>query len=175
MRLFVAINLEENMKEAIMDIQASMMFLGVQGNFTKPDNMHLTLAFIGEYPDPDMVVESIGELKADPFEIRLEGLGSFGKLWWVGIQKNESLAQVVRVLRRRLAEGDIPFDRKKFKPHITIVRKPHGGEAYRPDKEAGRLPEASMVVDHISLMRSDRGKHGMIYTELVRIPLENRA
>ena len=172
MRLFISINLTEDMKDAIMDIQDSMMFIGVQGNFTKPGNMHLTLAFIGDYPDPNEVVDVIGELGMQPFELALEGMGSFHRLWWVGTEKSEPLMKLTKKLRHRLAEGGIPFDNKKFKPHITILRNPRGANDYRPEREVERLSRAHMKVDHISLMRSDRGKHGMAYTELARIPLE---
>ena len=72
-------------------------------------------------------------------------------------------------MRRALADAGIPFDRKKFSPHITLVRKPeiagsrNGGI---PESVLADLPKAEMIVDHISLMRSERGRHGMIYTEL---------
>ena len=66
-------------------------------------------------------------------------------------------------MRRALAENDIPFDRKRFSPHITLVRK-----ASRDAAGIGIAP-AGMDVEAISLMRSDRGKSGMIYTELGRV------
>jgi hypothetical protein len=69
-------------------------------------------------------------------------------------------AAVVRRIRRVLAENNIPFDKKRFSPHITLIRKASGdmpGLAQEP---------VSMTVDTISLMRSDRGRNGMIYTEL---------
>ena len=72
----------------------------------------------------------------------------------------------MRRLRRALAEADIPFDRKKFSPHITIIRRGKGSLADVPEGEIDQYFGASMTVDHISLMRSDRGKSGMIYTEL---------
>ena len=48
MRLFIAINLSEEIKYALMDIQDTMRSYGVRGRDTVPDNMHLTLAFIGD-------------------------------------------------------------------------------------------------------------------------------
>lgn len=187
MRLFIAINLEDNMKKAIIGIQESMMALGVHGNFSKPDNIHLTLAFIGEYPDPDAVVDAIGRLDAEPFELSLEGMGTFGRLFWVGTARSEQLMKLSKELRHRLAKEDIPFDRKKFKPHITILRNSFIGDGQRADargglsrdakdsilgREAENLSRERMTVDHISLMRSDRGKHGMVYSELAAIPLK---
>ena len=63
------------------------------------------------------------------------------------------------------------FDKKKFSPHITIIRRANGTlsrEAADEIAESAITEQGgvSMTVDHISLMRSDRGKYGMIYTEL---------
>lgn len=164
MRLFIAINLNNEMKDALLDLQGDIMNLGVGGNYTRPENLHLTLAFIGEFSDPDLVKEVVDRVWFEPFDVAFAGAGSFRNLWWVGIEKNDALANLVRRLRRGLADAGIPFDRKKFSPHITVIRRPD-----RPlDEVLGSLqiPKARMTVDHISLMRSDRGKNGMIYTEL---------
>lgn len=166
MRLFISINLDNNIKDALLSVQDAMRLKGVRGNFTRPENMHLTLAFVGEYSDPDYVKDVIDSIVMAPFDIGLNGMGAFGSLWWVGIEKNDRLETLARILRRRLAEADIPFDKKRFSPHITIVRKPESVLPLTPGDYADILRGKSMMVDHISLMRSDRGKSGMIYTEL---------
>lgn len=166
MRLFIAINFDERMKAALMEVQDRMKLQGVKGNFTKPENLHLTLAFIGEYSDPDSVKEIIEGIRIAPFDIALDGMGSFGNLWWVGLEKNDRLETLARVLRRRLAENDVPFDRKRFSPHVTLVRKPESVLPLAPGDYADIIKDVSMTVDHISLMRSDRGKNGMVYREI---------
>lgn len=155
MRLFIAIALSEEMRRALGDVQRQMKARGVVGNYTPNENMHLTLAFIGEYPDPDDV--PLPPVK--PFEIRLDGFGCFGELWWAGLEQCPPLQKYVQALRHALSEEGIPFDRKRFSPHITLLRRGVGVNAVR-------VPKAGMTVDHVSLMRSDRGKRGMIYTEL---------
>ena len=160
MRLFVSINLSDEMKDALITAQDELYDRGVRGNFTSEENMHLTLAFIGEYPDAEPVLDALSAVSFTPFEITLEGMGCFGDLWWAGIQDSPALAAVVRRVRRALAENGIPFDRKRFSPHITLIRKASG-------KMPGiRMQPVSMTVSAVSLMRSDRGKKGMIYTEL---------
>ena len=166
MRLFISINLNDEMKDALIDIQETMRVYGIHGNETVPDNMHLTLAFIGEYDDPDHVKRVVDSIEIRPFEIRLNGIGAFRDLWWAGIENSAPLMVVSRRLRRALAEADIPFDRKKFSPHITIIRRAGGRLSEVPEEEIAAHFGGVMTVDHISLMRSDRGRHGMIYTEL---------
>ena len=166
MRLFIAINLNDEMKDALLDIQDAMRTYGVRGKDTPPENMHLTLAFIGEYDDPEFVKEVVESIEIRPFEIRLKGIGAFGDLWWVGIDNSAPLMAISRRLRRALADAGIPFDKKKFSPHITIIRRANGRLSEEAADEITACGGASMTVDHISLMRSDRGKYGMIYTEL---------
>ena len=160
MRLFIAIELSDEMKDSLLAVQNDLYDMGVRGNYTPEENMHLTLAFIGEYPDAQPVLDALSALSFPPFDISLEGLGCFGDLWWAGISESAPLFSVVRRVRRVLAESDIPFDRKHFSPHITLIR-----------RASGKMPEirlqpAAMTVRTISLMRSDRGRSGMIYTEL---------
>ena len=76
------------------------------------------------------------------------------------------LQSLARKIRRALAKARIPFDRKRFTPHITIVRKAEGTATDVAAEELEKLKEISMNVDYISLMKSERGKHGMIYTEI---------
>ena len=166
MRLFIAVNLNEEMKDALMDIQDTMRTYGVRGRETVPENMHLTLAFIGDYDDPGYVKSVVDSIEIRPFGIALKGIGAFGDLWWVGLENSLPLQAVSRRLRRALAESGIPFDRKKFSPHITIIRRAEGRLGEEAATELAEEFHASMTVDHISLMRSDRGRQGMKYTEL---------
>lgn len=59
MRLFIAINLSDAMKDALINTQCEMYDRGVRGNYTKEENLHLTLAFIGEYPEPQVVMDAL--------------------------------------------------------------------------------------------------------------------
>ena len=161
MRLFIAIRLDDCIKDALIEVQSTLRANHVGGNYTKIENLHLTLAFIGEYGDPDRVLETMQTVPFEPIPIRLEGFGSFGDLYWCGLARQDRLTAYVKRLRRALAEAGIPFDRKRFSPHVTLLRKASF------DRMPGvTVPDASMTADAVSLMRSERGKSGMIYTEL---------
>ncbi len=164
MRLFIAIRLSEDMREAVGCVQASILRRGVRGNYTPKENLHLTLAFIGEYHDQDQVLEVLSAVPMTPFRLTLDGIGAFGDLWWIGLETSDDLKKYVRNLRHALAEADVPFDKKRFTPHITILRKATGDMSKLAAIEPQRV---GMTVKHISLMRSDRGKNGMIYTEIL--------
>ena len=156
------------MKAVLIEAQNQMYEGGVRGNYSPEENLHLTLAFIGEYPNLDDVMDVLDKVTFTPFEISLEGIGSFGDLWWAGIRDNPALQAVVRRIRRALSDAQIPFDRKPFRAHITLLRKAqmeHGMPAVE-------LPDEKMTVKTISLMRSDRGKNGMIYTEIGTLQAE---
>ena len=106
------------------------------------------------------MLDALSSVSFFPIPITLDELGAFGDLWWAGLREAPALTAVVRRVRRALADNDIPFDRKRFSPHITLLRRAKGempGMAIEP---------CSMEADTISLMRSERGKNGMIYTEL---------
>lgn len=164
MRLFLAISLEGSIQQALLTLQEQWTSLGVKGHFVPSENLHLTLAFIGEYGNPDAVMDAISSVSFRPFAIHLDGAGNFHDTYWAGIATNEALFSCVRRIRRALAEQNIPYDRKKFAPHITLVRKAEF--TGHMETLLKRLPSEKMEVHEISLMRSDRGKNGMIYTRI---------
>lgn len=163
MRLFIAIPPDDAVRRGLIRLQDALRRQGMGGNFTPPENLHLTLAFLGEYHDPDRVLEIMEDVSFRPFPLRLEGFGHFGALWWAGLAPNGELSSCVRSLRHALADGKIPFDRKKFTPHITLVRR---AVTERDRLPAVSVPPVEMTAGRIALLRSDRGKNGMIYTEL---------
>lgn len=164
MRLFIAIQFDENILDALTDFQDDLKSQGVTGNYTKRENLHITLAFIGDYGNPDEVLDAMEQVEFRPIEMSLDGVGSFGELFWAGLAANPQLVGYVKRLRRTLSEQGIPFDRKRFSPHITLIRK----YSCRGGREipVSDPPKGSMIAAKVSLMRSERGKNGMIYTEI---------
>ncbi|MBR3544616.1 MAG: RNA 2',3'-cyclic phosphodiesterase [Oscillospiraceae bacterium] len=168
MRLFVAIRLSEELKTALCQAQREMEARGIRGKFSPEENLHLTLAFIGDYPEAEPVLDALRTVRFRPFALSLDGIGCFGDLWWAGIRDSAALTAVARRVRRALAENGIPFDRKRFSPHITLIRKASKAAA------GVSVPPAEMTVGALSLMRSDRGRNGMLYTELGTVEAEQR-
>ena len=165
MRLFLAVQLNNEMKKAIISAQNKLKQNKVNGRYTDVQNLHLTLAFIGEYGNTDNVLEAMEQVHFESFQLKLGGhIGSFGDLLWAGLEQSDELEKLDRQLRHSLAEYHIPFDKKKFNPHITLLR-----NAVIPtytDISSINIDKVSMTVSEISLMRSEHGKHGMIYTEI---------
>lgn len=166
MRLFVAIQFADNILDSLMDFQNELKSKGMRGRYAPRENLHLTLAFIGEYADSDAVMDALLSVPFSPISLRLDGIGNFGNLYWVGIADNPRLAVYVKKLRHSLAYRNIPYDRKRFSPHITIIRKGIYQGSFPFPKVS--MPNGEMEARYVSLMRSDRGKNGMIYTEIGR-------
>ena len=163
MRLFIAVLPDDNIMRALLDTQKALRNRHFHGTFTEKQNLHLTVRFIGEYSDPDFVTEQMEQIPFTPFPLTLNGyLGNFGNLLWAGIAQNPALEQYNKRLTHQLAGCGIPFDKKRFHPHITLLRNASGKLPFSDIV----IPQESMTVRRISLMRSDFGKHGAQYTEL---------
>lgn len=167
MRLFIAVEFDESVRDALTKLQSEWKAMGMRGNFTPPANLHLTLAFIGDYGNPDRILDIMNSVPFSPFSIRLDGVGNFDDLYWAGIAPNKELSGYVNRIRNELANNGIPYDKKRFSPHITLVRRailncPVENLLQKP-------PCAEMEVTTVSLMSSTRGKNGMIYTKVGEI------
>ena len=170
MRLFIAIELSDALKQRVAGIQDTYRRQSAWGRFTPPENMHLTLAFIGEYGDPSKVLDVLQTVSFEPFRISMDHVGCFSDLHWVGIADSPELNGLARQIRHALADAGIPFDRKRFRAHITFVRKvsfPRGGAIRQMTIEP-----ADMEVNEFCLMMSTPGKNGMIYTKLGTVEAE---
>lgn len=165
MRLFVGLQPSSDFRVALSEVQERLRSAGVTGRYLEPSNLHLTLAFIGEWPeDVTDVLPSVEK----PFPITLSHLGIFPEadVLWAGVAPSEPLSNLAKRVRHALADAEIPFDRKTFNPHITLGRKPRIPENTALS-DIGISP-TTMFVSEVCLYRSDRSKNGMIYTVIGR-------
>ena len=161
MRLFIAIQLSDEMKKALITCMHDLKKQGVEGNYVPAENLHLTLAFIGEYKEPERVKKVMEKVPLPQFRMTLSEKGNFGNLLWAGVKGNQKLKSYVKELRAALKEEGIPFDDDKFVPHITIVRKVSAKKPYQV-----QLPKAEMTVKRAALMKSEMGKGRVVYREV---------
>lgn len=167
MRLFIAVQFNDDIVKALTSAQDVLRANNVNGYYSVCQNLHLTLAFIGEFGNSYHVLDAMEQVDFEPFMLTLGCyIGNFDDLLWAGTEHSNHLDRLARKLRRALAESNIPFDKKKFKPHVTLLRNAEYSANSDFCISDVSIEKASMTVSHISLMRSDRGKHGMIYTEL---------
>ena len=165
MRIFTAILPDEEIRQALASLQEELQHSGIRGRFTDPYNLHMTLSFIGEYGNPDAVMDVLEEISFEPVCLHLETVEKWNDLLVCTFRKNDVLENNVRRLRRALAENGIPYDRKNFHPHITLARKT-AGEAELP------VPDLMMEADTVSLMKSERHRDHMVYTEISAVHYE---
>ncbi|MCX7643737.1 MAG: RNA 2',3'-cyclic phosphodiesterase [Rhodobacteraceae bacterium] len=146
-----------------------------------PENLHLTLAFLGEIPEP--VAEeahlSFAAIRAEPFALELRGLGLFGggkpRLAYAGVAPEPRLDRLQAKVEAAARRAGAPVEARRFVPHVTLAR-------FRPGEvEPARLEHAILAVgnfaagpfpvESFALFRSRLGRGGSHYEELARYPL----
>lgn len=180
-RCFISIELESSIKNNINDFilqnNLSKIFSGVR--WIKPDNLHITLAFLG-----DISADRISDVKKIltkiapnhmPFSIDLSDLGFFPNLknprvLWIGIKEQPNLLKLKDDIDRRLDAFNISYDKKPFSPHLTIgrIKNPLKIE---PKAVAELEFKVSFLVTEIYLMKSDLSPTGASYTNLYNVKL----
>ncbi|HHW45699.1 MAG TPA: RNA 2',3'-cyclic phosphodiesterase [Clostridiales bacterium] len=162
MRLFVAIRFTPEVQNTLIDCIKELKSSSLSGNFTRPENLHLTLAFIGETSNLNAAKKCMDAISCGKFDITLKGFGRFGDLWWVGLAENPKLSMLVKDLQQRLRDCGFNISTRPFRPHITIAREVKTVS----DQIHLNVPNISMTVDRISLMKSERIEGKLIYTQL---------
>ena len=102
MRLFIAITFTEDMLDALSEIQDDLRRSDVRGSYTPRENLHMTLAFIGEYDDPEQIVEVMRKVPLRSFSIKLSGYQPFKDMIFANFEENENLRDYVKRLRKAL-------------------------------------------------------------------------
>ena len=172
LRLFIAISFEERIVSRIWELRELIRANASGGNFTSRDNLHLTLAFIGE-TDSDrltLIHEAMSNVSSASFSLQLRGAGRFkqriGDIWWLGVEKNPALIDMRQKLVDELTARGFRLDSRPYSPHITIGRSvvTAGSHSLIMSQAESFVMEAD--VRSLSLMKSERKEGGLRYTEI---------
>lgn len=167
MRLFIAVNLGNNSE--IAQTISAVRKVAESANYTRDENLHMTLAFLGEVRSSKSAIDAMESVEAFPFRLTFDRLGKFNSdeeaTVWLGCEPIDELKSVHRSLCVQLADRGFVPEERKLTPHITLAR--------RAILKAP-LPKVQPItvrVSEISLMRSDRISGKLTYTEMFTRPL----
>lgn len=164
MRVFIGIKLDDITLKKINSYFNLFYSSGVRGNYTKLNNVHMTLAFLGEVSEDKItllkeIIRSIdiSNLK----ELKLERLSMLKDILIGDIVKSDEITYVHDELIEKLKENNFNVDEKKFSPHLTLVRK-----AINYDKFIGKELNLKSSVNKITLFESKRINNDLVYIDL---------
>ena len=160
MRLFVAIRPSPAVRDVLLDAEAALRRQG-RGTFTRPENLHLTLAFLGEAESAAPAQAALeAACTGGAVSLTVGGLGHFDDIWWAGVRENARLEALALGVQSALRQAGYPVERRPWRPHITLVRR------WRGPRPRLTVPDTAMRVERVSLMKSERVEGKLVYTEL---------
>ncbi|MGI6212971.1 MAG: RNA 2',3'-cyclic phosphodiesterase [Christensenellales bacterium] len=128
MRLFIAINFPKPIKDKLTAAQLAVKEMAQKGRYTREENLHLTLVFIGQTPPERLcaIKKVMDEITAPPFMITVNRLGAFGgrkgSIVWVGVERNKALFVLRVQLADALKKSGFDLEDRVYKPHLTLGR-----------------------------------------------------
>lgn len=176
MRLFIAIDFSEEIKDKLSKIIQELKTQSKRGNFTARENLHLTLVFIGESNNVSAVTEAMDRVKAGSFDISVGGLGRFrrdgGDIYWIGVSKNSYLTALYGSLYKELCEKGFKLESREYKPHLTLGREVIVNEDFDKGEFDRKIQKIDSIVNKITLMKSERINGKLTYTPVYEKSLE---
>ena len=185
MRTFIAIALPQEMRDYLACIQAELKKCQADVKWVQPENIHLTLKFLGERDEKK--IERIKEILQETvrekayFVLHLCNIGAFPKIdfprvIWVGIDKGDKETKALALeLEDKIAKLGIPKEDKPFSSHITIarIRSPANRESLVQElKRTPTLEGKEFLVTKITLYKSTLTPKGPIYEVLKEASLK---
>jgi 2'-5' RNA ligase len=180
-RSFFSFDIEDQtIIRRLADAQGMLANTGADLKLVKPQNIHLTVRFLGNISPPmvDAIYEEMKQISFTPFETELRGLGAFPKLSyprviWAGIKKGaDKLTDVFGQLEPRLRGLGFKPDTKGFSPHLTIARVRTGRNKAQLIKLVRELEDyefGAVKAECFRLKKSDLTPKGPIYTTLKEV------
>ncbi|GAC1537055.1 MAG: RNA 2',3'-cyclic phosphodiesterase [Herpetosiphon sp.] len=183
-RLFIALELPEQIKQRIAAIQSQLQLRDVDSfvRWVAPAGSHVTLKYLGTTAKLDSIVSllrSIGP-RTQPFRIKSASIGAFPsddapRIIWLGVSGDvASLGQLqLRVEQAMVTIGFSP-EARPFYPHITLGRMRESGWRARPVNFNNPIPVSpyAWIVDALTIMESRSTSHGVKYCPLKTIPFD---
>lgn len=173
MRLFAGLELPAAWRRSLAAAAAQLERAGVRGRFTRPENFHLTLVFLGETCRAPAAAAALEGVSVPPFPLRTAAPGRFAKrggdVWWLGAEPHPGLLEAQRQLEAALRAAGFALEERPFRPHITLarqVRSPAG-----PEQAAPFLPPLACTVRRLTLFSSERVDGILRYLPIYRRPL----
>ena len=166
MRLFIAALFPEDTIGELKGLRENLRRSSESGSFVPDSNLHLTLAFLGECNEKqkDDAISTIKRLHDFSVPVDINRMGYFsrddGRLWFAQLEDSEALTGLHDELQDNLKELGLPFNGKRFRPHITLARRVRG------DMKPGRIPKVHSQIVSVDLMLSERINGRMVYTSL---------
>jgi 2'-5' RNA ligase len=181
-RVFIAIELPAAIRASlsahITHLRKAMP--EVRASWSREDNLHLTLKFLGDIPTTNVeqlsAAASLAATRIEPFEIFVEGCGSFPprgqpRVLWIGIEDpSAELAELHKALEHECGNAGFAREPRAFHPHLTIarIRQPHGSRQLAElHKEIGFEREA-ISVSELAVIRSELRTEGSKHTVISR-------
>ena len=175
-RLFVGLALPYEVCERLSDLPRGLP----NARLIKPENIHLTLRFIGEVDEDKAadIDEMLAGVRAPAFDLTLNGVGYFGKghrahTLWVGVEPNPALEHLQTKMESACVRAGLEPEGRKFTPHVTIAKLHDPAMARLQDyiESHGLLRLDPIPADHFTLFSSHLSHKGAEYTAERDYPL----
>lgn len=165
LRLFFALDCPPKLASAIAGWRDALY---LAGRAVAAENLHLTLAFLGNQP-PSRVAELqqlAATLQLPGFDLHLDRLQRRrnGLLYLAPSQVPEALLALATALHKGLGEIGVSLDERPFHAHLTLMRR-------CPRRPQDASPAFDWPVSHFSLFASEQGSQGCRYQRLQQWPL----
>ena len=187
-RTFVAVEIDDAVRDAAVELIGQLRTSGADVKWVEPDNLHLTVQFLGEVTltDTANICQALGLAARDvePFELAMGGAGAFPtaarpKTIWLGGRGDERpMVDLHKQVEKRLQKLGFRPESRRFQPHLTIGRVKKAGPELKTLADMliqrAEYPAGTTWVEELVLFSSRLKPDGPIYEPLGRAKLGNR-
>src|SRR5258708_25454649 len=151
MRIFVAVDLNEEIRRKIARFLEGVSGFSPEARWAPAESLDVTLKFIGEQKEEQVsvITQRLREIASPHMEIGFRTYGFFPtakapRVFWIGIQSGPELAELAARIDSALSELHIPREDRPYSPHLTLARA--GGGSGSPKWRKSDGPNSTLAV-----------------------------
>ncbi len=157
MRLFVALDIDPEIRRAITAFRDQMRLLAPDVRWVGPETFHVTLQFLGETKKLEEIRQALQQVKCTPTQLAFRGAGFFPnsrapRVFWAGIEGDEHLQMLATEVAKTMLPLGFESDATSYMPHLTLARS--GSGRPQPVRSERPAPSLQRVRDALENMPS---------------------
>ena len=153
MRLFLALHVDDAIRERITRFVDGVRNFAPDARWVKPESLHVTLKFIGEQPEValDRIKLAMADVQVTSAEIHFRGYGFFptvnaARVFWIGMESGPQLSALAAAIDDKMPALGIAKEDRAFSPHLTLARGAGGRSSGSPRRRNDDGPNRTFQI-----------------------------
>lgn len=178
MRVFVALELPQKVKDNLERSSRQFAEYANGGNFVPKENLHLTLHFLGNVEPSNLIyvqsaMDGVKDLAAPTLAVTQFAMQRTGDIVWAKMRQSAELTELHDRLGEKLEKNGFEVEHRAYRPHVTLIRKKNFTLPFSEVTKNVQVFNMPFAATKLTLFESVFTERGVVYRPIYSVELSN--